>query len=306
MVVEEWVEWQGETSSVVSLGLGTKTSPQALEDKNIYIIIPGNPGLAGFYQEFMETIYSSSSDPDLSIWAISHAGHHTQNPSTLPTDKTFGLEDQIIHKLHLLDKLIPTSARITLIGHSIGCKIIMEIAKRNSTHNFQGFYFLFPTIENMIDTPRGKETYPLTSTFRIPLIWATFLLSLLPGFLKRFLIRRVLHRSPDSIHDAVHHYLQPNSIHNCLVMAREEMDVLKQLDTLTIQKMAGRLRMYHGEKDGWSPLEYRDNLLQVEGIHEDDAVLDQEGMDHAFVLASSSRMGEILSEWMQKERKHAQ
>ena len=27
------------------------------------------------------------------------------------------------------------------------------------------------------------------------------------------------------------------SIHNCLVMAREEMDVLKQLDTLTIQKM---------------------------------------------------------------------
>ena len=44
------------------------------------------------------------------------------------------------------------------------------IKKLNNNYNgfnfCLGFYFLFPTIENMIDTPRGKETYPLTSTFR--------------------------------------------------------------------------------------------------------------------------------------------
>ena len=52
---------------------------------------------------------------------------------------TYTLEEQIEHKLELLEKLVPASTQITLIGHSIGCKIIMEMFKRNKTHQIKGF-----------------------------------------------------------------------------------------------------------------------------------------------------------------------
>ena len=51
---------------------------------------------------------------------------------------TYTLEDQIEHKIALLEKLIPRNAQLTLIGHSIGCKICMEIFRRNSTHAIKG------------------------------------------------------------------------------------------------------------------------------------------------------------------------
>ena len=62
----------------------------------------------------------------------------TDKTDALFSDKTYILEDQIMHKLALLDKLIPTTAKLTLIGHSIGCKVITEIFKRNTTHRIQG------------------------------------------------------------------------------------------------------------------------------------------------------------------------
>ena len=54
------------------------------------------------------------------------------------TATTYTLKEQIDHKLFLLEKLVPTTTQITLIGHSIGCKMIMEIFKRNKTHQIKG------------------------------------------------------------------------------------------------------------------------------------------------------------------------
>ena len=47
-------------------------------------ICPGNPGLAGFYQEFMKSLHGKVGNPDLSIWALSHAGHHRPEVSWIP------------------------------------------------------------------------------------------------------------------------------------------------------------------------------------------------------------------------------
>ena len=62
------------------------------------------------------TSYVTSGDNDLLIWAMSYAGHlqYYQKVSlthSLVLDKTYDLEDQIVHKLHILDQLIPASAR---------------------------------------------------------------------------------------------------------------------------------------------------------------------------------------------------
>ena len=55
------------------------------------------------------------------------------------TDPAWDLEAQIQHKVELLDQLVSPNTRLTLIGHSIGCKIVTEIVKRNNTLNIAGF-----------------------------------------------------------------------------------------------------------------------------------------------------------------------
>lgn len=43
----------------------------------------------------------------------------------------FGLNGQIEHKLAFLRKHVPSETRLVLVGHSIGCYIILELLKRN-------------------------------------------------------------------------------------------------------------------------------------------------------------------------------
>ena len=125
--------------------------------------LAGNPGLGAMYQDFMKVLSECLDDESLSIWSLSYVGHDTQTPPTLPTGQaesdsiheslfgldetkminylsapTYDLEDQIEHKIALLKKLVPRTTQLTLIGHSIGCKICMEIFKRNNSHTIRG------------------------------------------------------------------------------------------------------------------------------------------------------------------------
>ena len=86
----------------------------------------------------------------------------------------YGLYGQINHKMAFLEEFLPASCKITFIGHSIGCKIILELMKRLSLiHNQNGkslqtinhtlsvhkSYLLFPTIERMKQTQAGRFTW---------------------------------------------------------------------------------------------------------------------------------------------------
>ena len=85
--------------------VGREHSPSQIK---IYVSV-GNPGLAGMYEDFMTGLNSSlgpdCDTPSPTIWTFSHLGHHTQDPPTLPTALTYTLEQQIQHKLFLLEKL---------------------------------------------------------------------------------------------------------------------------------------------------------------------------------------------------------
>ena len=69
----------------------------------------------------------------------------------------FGLDGQIEHKLAFLRRHVPRDTRLVLLGHSIGCYIILDMMKRNPELNVSynrdaphigigpvsPFYFLF-------------------------------------------------------------------------------------------------------------------------------------------------------------------
>ena len=84
------------------------------------------------------------------------------------------MDGQIRHKIALIEDFLPESSKITFIGHSIGCQIILEIMKQLNLKQTQyeksqetvsqhlkvhKSYFLFPTIERMKQTPAGRLTW---------------------------------------------------------------------------------------------------------------------------------------------------
>ena len=96
---------------------------------------------------------------------VSHAGHspgvHKQPPSQDDQGGTrdwFSLEDQISHKLAFLQERAERKRTLYLVGHSIGCYMILKMLKHLAPSQVRKIFFLFPTIEKMAATPNGVSS----------------------------------------------------------------------------------------------------------------------------------------------------
>ena len=65
----------------------------------------------------------------------------------------------------------------------------------------------------------------------------------------------------------------------------------------------GKLYLYHGEEDGWSPLKFRDNLLKEVPELKPNARIDSNDIPHAFVEFDGEQVGEIIGDWMKEIEK---
>ncbi|MEQ2198901.1 hypothetical protein XENOCAPTIV_020534, partial [Xenoophorus captivus] len=64
----EFIYCSGAATEVLKVGSCRLLSGQNM----LFLIIPGNPGVVGFYKTFMQTLHSILGYP---VWAVSHAGH---------------------------------------------------------------------------------------------------------------------------------------------------------------------------------------------------------------------------------------
>ncbi|KAI3386025.1 hypothetical protein SNEBB_005880 [Seison nebaliae] len=88
-------------------------------------IIPGNPGISMFYEEFAKELVIGEK---AFVTCLSHAGH-TENSSIFGRKHFYNLDDQILHQLSMLfvDMSYWEEGEKIFIGHSIGCYILEEI-----------------------------------------------------------------------------------------------------------------------------------------------------------------------------------
>lgn len=84
-------------------------------------------------------------------------------------------------------------------------------------------------------------------------------------------------------------------------MAKDEMRRVKDVDLNVIKENVRLLKFYYGTTDGWVPVKYYKELK--EKVPELDAELDGKKIDHAFVLRSSTEMGNIVAEWIKNNRR---
>ncbi|XP_069182433.1 lipid droplet-associated hydrolase-like [Procambarus clarkii] len=288
---------RGKPTEVLSLGQSLNENPE-----NVILIIPGNPGVASYYINFMQTIYASLKDTH-SVWTISHAGHcHTSHISAWPDNNhVYDLEEQIHHKIAFIQDHIPQQANVTLIGHSIGCQIILKILKyfeSNSEVTVVRSFLLFPTVERMKSTPNGKCFWPMLNYLRWFIIFLTACLCVLPVKAREKMLRCYFRgrKVADCSVQATIQLFSPKVIQNVLWMAYNELVQVCEVDAETINKHKDKIVFYYGATDGWCPQVYRDELkLKVEGVN---ALLCKDGYQHAFVLEFSEPMGQKIVEWV--------
>ncbi|CAN9502026.1 unnamed protein product [Ophioblennius macclurei] len=274
--------------------------------KVLFLIIPGNPGVVGFYRTFMQTIHSTFGY-NHPVWAVSHAGHcvppdcmdMVEDASTAAENDVFGLNGQIEHKLAFIREHVPAETNLVLVGHSIGCYIILEIMKRNPELKVLKAVMLFPTIERMAATPQGKVMTPVLCRMRYVAYLPLFLLSLLPESLKAGLIKLVF----GGIRSLDHFVLRPtvgllsgDSAANAMYMGAQEMREVLERDNTTIKNNLNKLIFYYGATDHWCPVQYYHDIKR--DFPQGDFRLCENGFRHAFVLDAGREVARMMAEWI--------
>ncbi|XP_019392885.1 PREDICTED: lipid droplet-associated hydrolase isoform X1 [Crocodylus porosus] len=275
----------------------------------LFLIIPGNPGLAGYYRTFIQALYCGLNQ-QYPVWAVSHAGHckppsgmeMTEDTDMKELEDIFGLHGQTEHKLDFLRKNVPKDMKLVLIGHSIGCYITLEMMKRASELKVLRSVLLFPTIERMAQSPKGKFMTPLLCKLRYILYMPVYLLSFLPERAKTSIVRFALRglKCPDEASIATSiNLFSVDCTANILYMASQEMLKVVDRDSTTIQQNLKKLIFYYGTADGWCPQQYYEEIKM--DFPDGDIRLCERGFRHAFVLDASKEMAAMITHWLQDD-----
>ncbi|CAJ1074179.1 lipid droplet-associated hydrolase [Xyrichtys novacula] len=265
--------------------------------KVLFLIIPGNPGVVGFYRTFMQTIHSMFGYQH-PVWAVSHAGHcappdsmdMVEDSSSAAEMDVFGLNGQIEHKLEFLSKYVPKETSLVLVGHSIGCYIILKMMKRD------------PELKRMAQTPQGKVMTPVLCQMRYVAYLPVFLLSLLPEGLKTSLVKLIFSgiKSLDqTVVQPTVGLLSGDCAANAMYMGGQEMRKVLERDNITIRNNLEKLIFYYGATDHWCPVQYYHNIKQ--DFPRGDFRLCENGFRHAFVLDMGREVARMVVGWIRAD-----
>ncbi|XP_061599913.1 lipid droplet-associated hydrolase [Cololabis saira] len=284
-----------------------KCGPSHLQPEHtvLFLIIPGNPGLVGFYRTFMQALYGLLG-ARYPVWAVSHAGHCAPPESmdmvedaSAAVEDVFGLDGQIQHKLTFVRTSVPRGTALVLVGHSIGCYVILEMMRRSPELRVLRAVLLFPTIERMAQTPQGRVMTPVLCQLRYLAYLPVFLLSLLPETARAALIRLLFSGIPSldrSIVQPTVELLSGDCAANSMYLGGQEMRTVLERDNPTIRKHLDKLLFYYGATDHWCPVKYFQDMKQ--DFPHGDVRLCEKGFRHAFVLDSAQQVAKLLVEWI--------
>jgi len=257
------------------------------------IIIPGNPGLGGFYIPFAHELYNYFNE-EICILVISQAGHSP------PVDYCFSLQEQIEHKLAAIEQLLPNNPnhRLILIGHSIGAYMVLKMLERLENRLDRAF-LLFPTIERMRESSAGQRFVRFYPIYIYLLPFLCLLVQFLFPFesIKRKLINWFFASSPDEdrsilVDTVLYDLLNPRTVRNLLQMAREEMFVVDKRDDQLIKSFLSKLTFYYGTNDHWVPNDIAKQMINL--YPQGDITECTNKYLHAFVLKHSKELARFV------------
>ncbi|PRT56441.1 hypothetical protein B9G98_04061 [Wickerhamiella sorbophila] len=200
-------------------------------DPLIYLI-PGNPGLCEYYLDFVNELASLL--PGHEIVAPSHRGYSLDSKPGELTLRSYNLDDQIRHKIELLEALVTQQRKVIVLGHSVGAWIAQRVVTHFKNHtnvNIEFVGLLTPTVKDIAQSPRGLKVTKL-GRYLSPGFLAGALRVLyyvMPGSFWQYLMNRLFRKSknPDYARQVSLRYAQrPSMVYQTLSLATEEMTTI--------------------------------------------------------------------------------
>lgn len=214
----------------------------------------------------------------------------------------YDLQGQLNHKIDFINRFLPKDVQVYLVGHSVGSKFCLDLLKvPQFSDQVQHAYLLFPTIERMIESKKGRLV-PTVDRFFFLLRLFYNIFNLMPSSWKRAVVKWQCRRQeiPEEFFEPSIQYTNPPVIDKIWFLALDEMQKIRQLDDETVKSNMNRLKLYYGSRDDWVNNEFYHEI--VEAYPEIDAEMCQKGYEHAFVIKSSCEVGKMVSEWITLKR----
>ncbi|KAF7967560.1 hypothetical protein HWV62_33941 [Athelia sp. TMB] len=212
---------------------------------------PGNPGLLGFYPDFLSTIHEKASSVRLAILAHAHVGHTPGIEGTGGYDaRRYDLPTQIHSAVEALDAVkaaFGAKTKVVILGHSIGSWFTLQVLKARPDA-VDGVFLLFPTISFIGDTPNGRSLSWLMRPPMPRIISAISPLARVPASILSMLFASWPRPQISVLHALL---FAPTSIYATLSMAHDEMNNVRDLDIALLTEYKDRIWFYYAEKDNW-------------------------------------------------------
>lgn len=163
------------------------------------IFVPGNPGVAAYYQEVAELLTKELN----ATAAIVGLRGHTEPPAPDRFYRTFSLDEQVDHVSAFIEseaRDLDDDKQLVMIGHSIGAYIGLEALARVRPKRLAAAVGIMPYLEST-DQPETKKLAGLATSWWFPLaayVVAALaqLIGWLPPGLRRWLVAKVEPKFP--------------------------------------------------------------------------------------------------------------
>ncbi|KAM3162067.1 hypothetical protein ACU8KH_04199 [Lachancea thermotolerans] len=281
----------GEPSSILHLKSGVSSLGS---DACLFVFIPGNPGLIEYYVPFLQQVHEKN--PDWEILGISHAGMNSCNDIACPV---YTLQEQINHKVDVINSYAQGNKKITIMGHSVGAFIAQKVVTSGLLNGeVARVGLLTPTVIDIHKSEKGLKLTAITERFPrfhqlvSALDWIAFE-KLFPDFLTSWIISHFAD-DPKTCLGAATRLLLTNSrfVKQALGLATEEMQVIRsdweyQKDFLHYCETKGaKIWWLFSDNDHWVSSETRKDLIQFYERHSSPELVSIDvstAIEHAFV-----------------------
>lgn len=250
-------------------------------DSRLIIIIPGNPGQALFYATIARalSIYARAR-----VVVLSLAGH-------CAVANGGGYHDLAAQRAHVLScvrQLVaaaPTGATVTLIGHSIGGWLALDLLRESDLRAARVVLWM-PTLAHIAASRDGVRLSPLLHYGRAATGVAAAVLGAAPRWLQRFIAGRFVPSvgaSSHSLADAILSLFSTRVAVNALFLAADELRVLHEPDFVHGAAVASRVAAIFAPGDPWNDHAGAD-AAAAERLLPGACIVVEGGLSHSFVL----------------------
>ncbi|KAJ2054054.1 Thioredoxin domain-containing protein 5, partial [Coemansia sp. S155-1] len=274
----------------------------------VMLLVPGNPGLIDFYIDFCTALHSLFSD-SLDIIGVSHLGHTRFSDNrglAVKRSSVPSLADQVANMVAVFDQIdadyrsAAQRPKMLLCGHSVGCYFSEKIVECRSDR-VDRVFSLFPAVEDIAGTPRGRQLWPMfyPGVRQLAAGLVDMLVWLLPSAAILGLAGMSRSLSEDSARTVAEKMLHGPCINSILKMAADEMDEIGDLNEELYRCLGHKFVMYYGSNDGWVPTTHHKRMAATNTKGK--IYMCQNGYPHSFVTTHSAEMALVVADMLREE-----